>query len=1190
MVDRDKEWQRVEAYRKELDQEPGSLAFVALAETLNRLAQWDEAADVATRGLEAHPTSVAGRLALAVAEAGRDRLREALDHIKASLVHDPDNARALGLMGSLLLQRGLAQRAIPFLAQAVRLEPHEREYADLLKRAKKLSKSEPAVSLPAVRREGADASVSPWAEEGAEPTEFGSNGAEHTVFAAESPTRARELGARASEVALRRTPDAGRAAAPARRDVLRDGGRARVVADEFDGEAEPTRHLGPGESFAPDPEREVFARGEPPRMRVAELLEASERPKPKVGGSAADYSRILRDLRAEGGGVVDAEEVPEEATVDAVQVSSLDRGPRATRARPAPPPPPEPTAAGAATPLPPESDQGDPTVSASSTPASPSPEVSSRPERASKGERAPKAAPPRDVTPPVAEAPRSSVAPEAPKADGGADAAAEPRAKRERPKKHGPAEAPAAVADRPATMMVDDAIWAMYGGAKPTAAPTPAAEPARKDAEAAPARRGMVVRTDAWAGALTYWALVLVLAGGVGVTTFALASRRAGGQSTAEVSEALRGLAADLERGTLAALLTADEAVEAGLASTPELTPTLLAARAEIDARLHDEHGGGLAARDRARVSLARIGDAADGLEALAARTHLALAARRDASEGTATSTLTALARTLDAAIERHPRSPKALALRGLVAEGLGDPRGALATLLAARALAPTRRDTLLALGRLYAREGGAADAIRTLAALTEAEPSDVAALLERFLVHQATGADDEAARATARLAGLVREESPDVAKDEVGRVALAFALAALRDGDLEAARAQLALAEAAYPRSAAFRRVVARLLVALGEWERASAQVERALELEPSGAALVELLAAARLGVERARSVPPLAPGRRPRADKPNEPVALPFGRARFAPARFEPIEVTLDADALGLASVSSALAAQTGGDPVRRVDDAVALAGAELLRREGKLEAAERAVADALERGVSVDKLMASARIRADRGALAAAERQDETAVELDAKADDARLLLAELRHRQGDLVGAKAALEPLVSRDPPPVAALALLADVRQRRGDEDGARALLEQAEPLAAGDARALRALGATYHLSGAVERAARLYAEAARVDAGFGAEPKAKGDPRSGVELYYLGLVALETDERRATALLDAAVDRADAPLAARFQLGKLLVRRPRTKKQGQAELKRFVAAAKAKRGARLEGLVAEATKLAKGR
>ena len=112
---------------------------------------------------------------------------------------------------------------------------------------------------------------------------------------------------------------------------------------------------------------------------------------------------------------------------------------------------------------------------------------------------------------------------------------------------------------------------------------------------------------------------------------------------------------------------------------------------------------------------------------------------------------------------------------------------------------------------------------------------------------------------------------------------------------------------------------------------------------------------------------------------------------------------------------------------------------------------------------------------------------------------------------------------------------------------------------------------------------------ARLYAEAARVDAGFAAEPKVKGDPRSGVELYYLGLGALETDERRAVALLAAAAERPDAPLPARFQLGKLLVRRPRTKKQGQAELKRFVAAAKGKRGA-LDDLVAEATKLAKGR
>jgi predicted Zn-dependent protease len=68
----EKDRQRVDVYRKELAQDPSSLAFIPLAETLNRLAEWDEAARVARRGLEAHPDSVTGLLTLAVAE-GRTR-------------------------------------------------------------------------------------------------------------------------------------------------------------------------------------------------------------------------------------------------------------------------------------------------------------------------------------------------------------------------------------------------------------------------------------------------------------------------------------------------------------------------------------------------------------------------------------------------------------------------------------------------------------------------------------------------------------------------------------------------------------------------------------------------------------------------------------------------------------------------------------------------------------------------------------------------------------------------------------------------------------------------------------------------------------------------------------------------------------------------------------------------------------
>src|SRR5690349_13294077 len=99
---REKDRQRVDAYKKEIAQDPRSLVFIELAETLNRLSEWDDAARVARKGLEAHPDSVAGRLALAVAEAGRDNIRDALEQIKSALIVDQENPRALALMGTLL--------------------------------------------------------------------------------------------------------------------------------------------------------------------------------------------------------------------------------------------------------------------------------------------------------------------------------------------------------------------------------------------------------------------------------------------------------------------------------------------------------------------------------------------------------------------------------------------------------------------------------------------------------------------------------------------------------------------------------------------------------------------------------------------------------------------------------------------------------------------------------------------------------------------------------------------------------------------------------------------------------------------------------------------------------------------------------------------------------------------------------
>src|SRR5438105_356722 len=93
---------RLEAFERELAQDPRSLAFVSLAEEHNRLGHFEDAATVAQKGLVYHPDSVAGRLALAMAESGRSNVRESLEQIKRALLIDPENPKALGLMGRIL--------------------------------------------------------------------------------------------------------------------------------------------------------------------------------------------------------------------------------------------------------------------------------------------------------------------------------------------------------------------------------------------------------------------------------------------------------------------------------------------------------------------------------------------------------------------------------------------------------------------------------------------------------------------------------------------------------------------------------------------------------------------------------------------------------------------------------------------------------------------------------------------------------------------------------------------------------------------------------------------------------------------------------------------------------------------------------------------------------------------------------
>ncbi|MEQ8979749.1 MAG: tetratricopeptide repeat protein, partial [Deltaproteobacteria bacterium] len=273
----DRSYERIDALKKLLEDDPRSLAFVTLAEEHNRVGQHAEAAAVANRGLLSHPDSVAGRLALAVAEAEQDNVREALEQIKRALLIDQENPKALALMGRILLKRGLAKRAVQFLSHAVKLAPKEAEYTELLAQARRAAKGDGGgeAALPVFSGDNVP-DDSPWGEADESIDETATPESEHTVFDPDALKKLRNKDdKKALGEALANLPDGAGLDADAEPTAYHD----RKT------ELPPPRRVQDGD--APDPREEPTAYGTPNPL------------KPKMGGSAAEYSQMMQKADAD---------------------------------------------------------------------------------------------------------------------------------------------------------------------------------------------------------------------------------------------------------------------------------------------------------------------------------------------------------------------------------------------------------------------------------------------------------------------------------------------------------------------------------------------------------------------------------------------------------------------------------------------------------------------------------------------------------------------------------------------------------------------------------------------------------------------------------------------------------------------------------------------------------------------------
>ncbi|MEL7369563.1 MAG: tetratricopeptide repeat protein [Myxococcota bacterium] len=744
-----RDMQRVEALRRRLADDPRSLAFVSLAEELNRVGEHAEAASVAQRGLLNHPDSVAGRLALAVAEAEQDHVKEALEQIKRALIIDQENPKALALMGRILLKRGLAKRAVQFLSHAVKLAPQDRTYGQLLNEARRQAQNASPSSPPppVLSADSIPVENDPWGEDG-QP------GVEHTVF----------------------DPDAG----------------------------------------AVPPRKQGHAHEEPTAFQHPLPRKKNQNPA-KMGGSAAEYSQMMQRLQ------LPEDEVDSEAEPTVAAAKAPLKGKAAAKAKAkangsSVAPAPMPNGSGV---RPPPSPSGTGMRSVPSKKRPPPAAPSTIGKAASKSQAAAKAAVSR-AAPPAKKTP-SSPKPEAKSGGEGAGPKVGPAPN----KKIGPA----------ATRMVDEALWVLLGkrsgadAAPEVSAEEAAAEPnGAEPVRARPRLRASeevlgprVVRTSerfgTWATVATL--VVLSVTGALIGHWVMLSSAGPGPEIT---SEEVKGLATDLERGGLAFLLSAEERTNELARSAPQLEPLLNGVRAEVYARRWRHFGRDPDMRSKAQEAVEALAGRRPTVEHLAGLVALSTSAvQREPL--------------LDALREealRYPESPKIRVLQAQLHAAGGRERAALNALFKARALHKQHRATLLELARWYERSDANRAALATYARLLDLHPLDIEAAIERYVLGQSTGSDPDEAQAVAQLAGLIRDENPEVAKDETGRASLAFAIPLLARGQLVEGIEALGQAEAAFERSAVFKRAVADAYLAVGEFDRAEMLYEAAVKLAP--------------------------------------------------------------------------------------------------------------------------------------------------------------------------------------------------------------------------------------------------------------------------------------------------------------------------------------------------------------------
>jgi len=175
---------QIRAWSEEVARDPGTLAFVPLAEAYRRAGRRDAALRLCLRGLERNPTHVEAHYLLGLLYREGGEAVKAFDEWDMALSLDPEHAGARREIGLISAERGEWGSALRHLERAAAANPADEDVRDALARARAQA-GEPAApppAAPAASPESAPAPApAPW---DAAQAEFRSLTAERGILGA----------------------------------------------------------------------------------------------------------------------------------------------------------------------------------------------------------------------------------------------------------------------------------------------------------------------------------------------------------------------------------------------------------------------------------------------------------------------------------------------------------------------------------------------------------------------------------------------------------------------------------------------------------------------------------------------------------------------------------------------------------------------------------------------------------------------------------------------------------------------------------------------------------------------------------------------------------------------------------------------------------------------------------------------